>query len=170
MKVSILNVGKVRQDFIIQGEREYLKRLSSSLKVDLLELGVDSPDSLGAEQAREREASEITRKLAGYDYIVALDERGKLVTSKEFSTLIQGRMNAGTKHVCFLIGGAFGLSEKVRQSAHYILSLSSLTFPHQLTRLILIEQIYRAQTLMQGVGIRRMERKTYRDEGFEVVD
>jgi 23S rRNA (pseudouridine1915-N3)-methyltransferase len=151
MRVTILNVGRVRQEFVISGEREYLQRLSAGLKVELLELGLESPDSMSIDETREREAVAIERKTAHFDYVIALDERGKQVNSEGFKTLLEARMNGGSKNVCFLIGGAYGLAERVRQAASYVLSLSALTFPHQLTRLILVEQIYRAQTMMKGV-------------------
>ncbi len=152
MRITILSVGKVRQEFVLSGEREYLQRITSGLKVELLELGLDSPDSLSIDETREREATSIQRKTTNFDYLIALDERGKQVSSEAFKSVLEARMNAGSKHVCFLIGGAYGLAERIRQSASYVLSLSALTFPHQLTRLILVEQIYRAQTMMKGVG------------------
>jgi 23S rRNA (pseudouridine1915-N3)-methyltransferase len=105
---------------------------------------------LSPEEAKEREGKVLLEKLASFDYVVALDQHGKQVTSEEFSELLQARRNSGKRSVCFIIGGAYGLSEKVRQRANYILSLSKCTFPHQLTRLILVEQLYRSYTLMQG--------------------
>ena len=151
MRIVIINVGKVRQEFVVQGEREYLQRLTAGLKVELQALGIESSESLSPDEVREREAAVIEKKLQGFDYVVALDERGKRMSSEGFRDLLNVRMNAGTKQICFLIGGAYGLAERVRQAAHYVLSLSEMTFPHQLTRLILVEQIYRAQTLMKGV-------------------
>jgi 23S rRNA (pseudouridine1915-N3)-methyltransferase len=106
---------------------------------------------MSAEEVREREAVDTLKRVQGYDYLVVLDERGKSISSQEFSKLIGARMNAGTRSLCFVIGGAFGFSEKVRQEADYILSLSALTLPHQLTRLVLLEQIYRAHTILRGI-------------------
>lgn len=152
MKIVILSVGRVRQSFVLEGEGEYLQRIKGSFSVELVELGMDSPESMSPAEVQNREGEVLLKKIASYDYVIALDERGKSVTSHQLSDVLQARMNAGTKSVCFIIGGAFGLSEKVRQEADSVLSLSSLTFPHQVTRLILVEQLYRAHTLMRGIS------------------
>ncbi|MEY4669049.1 MAG: hypothetical protein RL518_1748 [Pseudomonadota bacterium] len=152
MKVVILSVGRVRQKFVLQGEAEYLQRIKGSFQVELVELGMESPESMSAAEVQAREAEEVLRKTKGYDYLVVLDERGREMTSKALSDFIQSRMNAGNKSVCFAIGGAYGFAEKVRQEAHLILSLSALTFPHQLTRMLLVEQLYRSHTLIKGIS------------------
>jgi 23S rRNA (pseudouridine1915-N3)-methyltransferase len=151
MKVVIVSVGRVRQSFIKEGEGEYLQRLKGTFPVELCELGLEAPESMSPSEVQEREAVEALKKVQGYDYLVVLDERGKSISSPDFSKFLQGRMNAGTRSLCFVIGGAFGFSEKVRQEADYILSLSALTMPHQLTRLVLLEQIYRAHTILRGI-------------------
>lgn len=153
MKITILNVGRVRQSFVREGEEEYIKRLRGTpCAVNLLELGLEVPDSMGAKEVMEREGGEVVKKLDGYDFIVVLDERGKEISSQAFSQFVDKRMQAGTRSLVFVIGGAFGFSEKVRQRADYVLSLSQLTLPHQLTRLVLVEQIYRAHTLLRGIS------------------
>jgi len=153
VKFTIISVGRVRQSFIKDGEAEYLKRLQSTpFALNLVELAIESPESLTPAEAQEREAVELLKKLSSFDYVVALDERGKRLASKDFAALIDKQMLAGTRSVAFVIGGAFGLSEKVRHRANYVLSLSDLTFPHQLTRLVLVEQLYRAYTLIKGIG------------------
>jgi 23S rRNA (pseudouridine1915-N3)-methyltransferase len=152
MKVVVLSVGRVRQRFVLQGEAEYLQRIKGSYRVELIELGMESPDSLSPAEVQAREAEEVLRKTKSYDYLIVLDERGKEMTSKVFSEFVQARMNSGVKTICFAIGGAFGFAEKVRQEADLILSLSALTFPHQLTRMLLVEQLYRAHTLMKGIS------------------
>lgn len=153
MKISILNVGKVRQSFIKEGEQEYLKRLHSTpLAISLIELGLDVPESLAPVEIQEREGGELVKRLESFEYVVALDERGKRLSSKDFAALLNKQMVAGTRSIAFVIGGAYGLSENVRQKASYVLSLSDLTLPHQLTRLVLVEQIYRAYTLLKGIA------------------
>jgi 23S rRNA (pseudouridine1915-N3)-methyltransferase len=153
MKISILNVGKVRQSFIKEGEQEYLKRLHATpLAVSLVELGLDAPESLAPAEIQEREGNELVKRLESFEYVVALDERGKRLSSKDFTALLNKQMVAGTRSIAFVIGGAYGLSENVRQKASYVLSLSDLTLPHQLTRLVLVEQIYRAYTLLKGIA------------------
>lgn len=153
MKITVLNVGKVRQSFIKEGEQEYLKRLQATpLALSLIELGLDAPESLAPAAVQEREATELLKRLEPFEYIVVLDERGKKISSKDFAALLNKQMVAGTRSLAFVIGGAYGFSEKVRQRASYVLSLSDLTLPHQLTRLVLVEQIYRAHTLMKGIA------------------
>ena len=152
MKIVVLSVGRVRQPFVLAGESEYVRRIKGSFQVELVELGIESPESLSPAEAQSREGQDLLKRVASYDYVIALDERGKTLTSQQLSEFIQARMNSGIKSVCFVIGGAFGLSEKVRQEADLILSLSALTMPHQLTRLMLVEQLYRSHTLLRGIS------------------
>jgi 23S rRNA (pseudouridine1915-N3)-methyltransferase len=153
MKITVLNVGKVRQSFIREGEQEYMKRLQGTpLAVSLVELGLEAPESLAPAAVQDREATELLKRLEPYEYVVALDERGKKLSSKDFAALLTKQMVAGTRTLAFVIGGAYGFSEKVRQRASYVLSLSDLTLPHQLARLVLVEQIYRAHTLIKGIS------------------
>jgi len=153
MKITVINVGRVRQNFVLEGEREYLKRMSASAwRPVLLELAIDAPDSLHPDEIRHREGFELLRRLSAYDVVVALDERGQQMSSREFADFLQQQMTQGKRSLAFLIGGAHGFSEAVRQSASKVLSLSQLTLPHQLTRLVLVEQLYRAHTLIQGTG------------------
>ncbi len=151
MKITVLSVGKVRQTFIKAGEQEYIKRLQATpLAVSLVELGLDVSESLSPAAVQEREATELLKRLEQFEYVIVLDERGKGLSSKDFAALLTKQMVAGKRSLAFVIGGAYGFAEKVRQRANYVLSLSEMTLPHQLTRLVLIEQIYRAQTLIQG--------------------
>jgi len=152
MKVVVMSVGRVRQPFVVQGEGEYLQRIKGSFQVELVELGMEAPESMSVSEVQNREADEILKRVKGYDYLVVLDERGKGISSTQLSEFLQARMNSGIKTVCFVIGGAYGFSEKIRQEADTILSLSSLTFPHQLARLLLVEQLYRAHTILKGVS------------------
>lgn len=153
MKISILNVGTVRQSFIKQGEQEYLKRLRTTpLAPLLIDVGLEAPESLTPAQIQEREGRELIKRLGSFDYVVALDERGKRLSSKDFAALLNKQMIAGTRTLAFVIGGAYGFSESIRQRANYVLSLSDMTLPHQLTRLVLVEQIYRAYTLHKGIA------------------
>jgi 23S rRNA (pseudouridine1915-N3)-methyltransferase len=99
---------------------------------------------------KQKEGSMILDWLEPDDYLIALDEKGKQMTSEELATFIQNRTNQSTKRLIFLIGGAYGLDEKVLLRANYTWSLSKLVFPHQLVRLILAEQIYRACTIIRN--------------------
>ena len=152
MKIVVLSVGRVRQRFVLDAEGEYLQRIKGSFQVELVELGMESPESMKPAEVQAREAEEVLKKTKSYDYLVVLDERGKEMSSKALSEFVQARMNSGIKSVCFVIGGAYGFAEKVRQEADLILSLSALTFPHQLTRMLLVEQLYRAHTLIKGIS------------------
>ena len=151
MKITVLSVGRVRQEFVLAGEAEYKQRLGKEIKLELQELGIESPTSMSESEVKEREADQLLKKIDQFDYVVVLDETGKGISSVEFSKLIDSRMQSGTRHLGFIIGGSFGFSERVRQAADSVISLSRLTFPHQIARLILVEQIYRAHTLMRGV-------------------
>jgi 23S rRNA (pseudouridine1915-N3)-methyltransferase len=152
MKIVVLSVGRVRQRFVLDAEGEYLQRIKGSFQVELVELGMESPESMKPAEVQAREAEEVLKKTKNYDYLVVLDERGKEMSSKALSEFVQTRMNSGVKSVCFVIGGAYGFAEKVRQEADLILSLSALTFPHQLTRMLLVEQLYRSHTLIKGIS------------------
>jgi 23S rRNA (pseudouridine1915-N3)-methyltransferase len=151
MKITVLSVGRVRQRFIIDGEAEYRQRLGKEIKLELSELGIESPTSMSKSEVKEREADQLLKRLPQFDYVIVLDEVGKEYTSIEIERLLSSRMQMGTRHLAFVIGGSFGFSERVRQAADTILSLSKLTFPHQLVRLLLVEQIYRAHTMMRGI-------------------
>jgi 23S rRNA (pseudouridine1915-N3)-methyltransferase len=137
---------------VLDAEGEYLQRIKGSFQVELVELGMESPESMKPAEVQAREAEEVLKKTKNYDYLVVLDERGKEMSSKALSEFVQTRMNSGVKSVCFVIGGAYGFAEKVRQEADLILSLSALTFPHQLTRMLLVEQLYRSHTLIKGIS------------------
>lgn len=153
MRIAIISVGKVRQHFIQEGELEYLKRLKGTpLAPSFVELGLDAPESMSPAEIKEREALELLKKLDSFDYVIVLDERGKQLSSKDFAGHLDQQMQRGVRSLAFVIGGSFGLSEKIRQRANYVLSLSELTLPHQLTRLVLVEQMYRAHTIMRGIS------------------
>jgi 23S rRNA (pseudouridine1915-N3)-methyltransferase len=150
MKIVVVSVGKVRQGFVKDGEREYLQRLKGRFPVELMELGLEAPESMSTGEVIAAEALALEKRTAGFEYRVALDERGKTLTSAQFAGFIDARAKSGIRSLCFMIGGAYGFAETVRQRSQYVLSLSTLTFPHQLSRLLLVEQLYRAHTLLHG--------------------
>ena len=151
MEIRIISLGKVKQSFVLDGEGEFLKRLKAWCPVTLQEIPNEKSRSLPEETAKKLESESFLKLLDRDDFIVILDERGKAKSSPELSTLIASKMNEGTKRIVFGIGGAYGWDDSVRKRAHLLLSLSSLTFTYQMTRLILVEQIYRAFTLIKGV-------------------
>ena len=112
--------------------------------------GPKNAAALPEKELKSKEAAFILENLKKDDYVIALDERGKMLSSTGLASLIQSKANESTKQLVFLIGGAYGLDESVIKRAHFVWSLSSLTFPHQLVRLILAEQMYRACTIMKN--------------------
>jgi 23S rRNA (pseudouridine1915-N3)-methyltransferase len=146
MKLTFFSVGKDRSGLFAPGVAEYAQRLSHVAKVQLFEL----PESKASgAKAREEEAKAILSKLSARDVLVALDERGRALSSVDFSQWL-GAQQDGARDVAFVIGGDEGLAEVVRERARLVLSLSAMTLPHRLARLVLLEQVYRAFTILRG--------------------
>lgn len=151
MQIRILSVGKVRQSFVLDGESEYLKRLGSDVRIILDAIGSSSSDALSVEETLNKESTLVLKKISGASHIIALDEGGKMIDSPQLGKLLEVHMQKSTKEIVFIIGGAFGLHQSIKEKAHEILSLSKLTFPHQLVRLMLVEQLYRAYALVKHI-------------------
>jgi len=145
MQVKIISVGRVKQRFVLEGEAEFLPRLKGDAKVELLE--VDAATELPEPQAKVKEGAAVLAKLKASDVFIVLDERGKSLTSPELARLLQDEMTRGRSSFTFAIGGFHGWDPDILKRAHKVISLSNLTFTYQMTRLILIEQIYRAMTI-----------------------
>ncbi len=146
MSLHIIAIGKKHESWIREGIERYQKRLKSPFNVEWTLLPHSSLEGLSA---RQEESQRMLSKLDAYTYVVLLDERGKLVDSPTFSKLLEAQIN-GSQKIVLIIGGAYGVTEEVRNKASFTLSLSPLVFPHQLVRLLLIEQIYRAQEIAHG--------------------
>ncbi|MCF2672995.1 23S rRNA (pseudouridine(1915)-N(3))-methyltransferase RlmH [Fusobacterium varium] len=143
MNVSIICVGKVKEKYIVEGINEFLKRMQSFAKMKIVELKEDGNDS-SRNISIEKESEEILKtmeKLGGYN--ILLDIQGKNFSSEEMSEEIERLTVNGVSSINFIIGGSYGVSENVRKIVNMRLSFSKMTFPHQLMRLILCEQIYR---------------------------
>jgi 23S rRNA (pseudouridine1915-N3)-methyltransferase len=142
MKILILSTGKSHESFVAEGVQEFTSRIARYAPVEwkLLPTGHDAKE----------EATSILKALDEKDFVVLLDERGKELSSPELAQFLEKRLNASTQKLVFVIGGAFGVSEEVVTRAHFTWSLSKLVFPHQLVRLILSEQLYRAYTILRG--------------------
>jgi 23S rRNA (pseudouridine1915-N3)-methyltransferase len=150
MKISFWSVGKSHDAYVKSGIEEFTKRLGHYFPVQWNIIPTPKNAGMLSEtDLKKREAETILSFLKEGDYMVALDERGKALTSEDLAQFIQQRANESTRTIVFLIGGAFGLDEKVLKAAKLKWSLSQLTFPHQLVRLILAEQVYRACTILQ---------------------
>lgn len=148
MRITIVCVGKVKESFYRDAILEFQKRLGKYVKFEIVEVADEkTPDgaSLSMEnQIKEKEAQRILAKIREDAYVCTLEIAGKKLSSEQFALLIEKSAIAGRSHIVFVIGGSLGLHEKVLQRSDYALSFSDMTFPHQLMRVILCEQIYRA--------------------------
>lgn len=149
MQTKIISVGKVRQSFVLEGEQEYVQRLKSFMNLQLIE--VESRAELPEVSMKREEAASVLKRVAERDLFIVLDERGKQLSSPQLAAWLGTQLNSGKSDFCFAIGGAYGWDEEVKKKAVLTLSLSTLTFTYQMTRLILIEQLYRALTIMKGI-------------------
>lgn len=151
MKLSCWSIGKNHEPFIKNGVEDFTQRISKYFKVEWNIIPVPKNAGMLSEMdLKKKEGETILAWLEKGDYLVALDERGKQLSSEGLAMFIQSRANESTKRLIFLIGGAFGLHDNVLKRADYTWSLSSLVFPHQLVRLILAEQVYRACTIIKN--------------------
>ena len=148
MKIQFWSVGKAHESYVQEGVDTFTKRIANYYPVqwNLLPV-VKHTAMLSAMDLKKKEGETILGFLQKEDYLVLLDERGKQMKSEELANFVQLRANDSTKKIVFLIGGAFGVSDDVAKRANYKWSLSPLVFPHQLVRLILAEQVYRACTI-----------------------
>lgn len=146
MPIKILSVGKKHESWVSEGIERYQKRLRAPFSIEWVLL---PHSSFEADRARQEESERILSRLAQDDYVVLLDERGKALNSPGLSTLLSEPLHA-SRTVVLVIGGAYGVDQSIHQRANHVWSLSPLVFPHQLVRLILTEQIYRAQEIAQG--------------------
>ena len=151
MKIVLLVVGKTVESYFIQGIEEYSKRLAHYVPFEIAVIPeLRNTKSLSTDQQKEREADFILKSFLPGDYIVLLDEHGKEMRSLEFADYMKRKMNTVNKRLVFIIGGPYGFSEKVYQAANEKISMSKMTFSHQMIRLIFVEQIYRAMTILNG--------------------
>ena len=151
MKLQLWSVGKAHESHVSEGIEMFTKRIGNYFPVQWMLLPAPkNAASLSETDLKVKEGELILNQLKKEDYLVVLDERGKLLNSEAVATFLQQRANESEKNVVFLIGGAFGVSADILQRANFKWSLSQLVFPHQLVRLILAEQIYRACTIMRN--------------------
>lgn len=152
MKITILAVGKIKEKYLRDGICEYTKRLSRYCKLELIEVPDEkTPDKLSETlntQIRRTEGNRLFRYIREDDYVIALDIAGVMQDSVELSHQIEALGIQGISHIIFLIGGSLGLSDELKERADFSLSFSKMTFPHQLMRMILLEQIYRSYRIM----------------------
>lgn len=151
MKIVIIAVGKTSTDYVARGVDEFLKRSNRYIGVELSVIpDIKASKALTEESQKQQEGKAILASLQPGDIVMLLDERGKELTSREFSAMIERRMVQGIKRLVFVIGGPYGFSKEVYDRADGKLSLSRMTFTHEMVRLFFTEQIYRAMTIMRG--------------------
>ncbi|GFI65377.1 ribosomal RNA large subunit methyltransferase H [Lachnospiraceae bacterium] len=154
MKITIVCVGKVKEKFFREAVSEYEKRLSRYCRFDIVEVADEkTPEGAGSlleEQIREKEGRRILEKLREDAFVCTLEINGKRLSSEELARWMEKLTVGGTSHIMFVIGGSLGLHESVSRRADLRLSFSDMTFPHQLMRVILTEQVYRAFRIIHG--------------------
>ncbi len=154
MRVTIICVGKLKEGFYREAVAEYAKRLSRYCRLEIVEVADEkTPDGVSvlmAEQIKEKEARRVLEKIRDGAFVCTLEIGGKKFSSEGFSGWMEKLTVNGISHITFVIGGSLGLHESVRERANAALSFSDMTFPHQLMRVILAEQVYRAFCIMNG--------------------
>jgi 23S rRNA (pseudouridine1915-N3)-methyltransferase len=151
MQVTLLCIGKTGKKFLEEGEQEYLKRLRHYISFQMQIIpDIKQAKSLSQNQVKQREGELILEKVGAADTLILLDEKGKEYSSVDFSNYLQDQFNRGGKHIYFVIGGPYGFSDDVYQRANGKISLSRMTFSHQMIRLFFIEQVYRAMTILRN--------------------
>lgn len=148
MKITLITVGKIKEKYFTDAIAEYAKRLSRYTKLEIVEVPDEkTPDGVSEtleNQIKDKEGEKILSKISDGAYVVALAIEGKMLDSEELADKMEKWNVSGISHVVFIIGGSLGLSQKVLNRADFKLSFSKMTFPHQLMRVILLEQIYRS--------------------------
>ena len=154
MKITIITVGKIKEKYLKDAIAEYSKRLSRYCKLEILEVAdektPDGASEIVEENIREKEGERILKLIKEDAYVITLEIRGKMLTSEELADRIETLGIQGKSHLVFVIGGSIGLGREVLRRSDYALSFSKMTFPHQLMRVILLEQIYRSYRIING--------------------
>lgn len=154
MKITIITVGKIKEKYLKDAIAEYTKRLSKYCKLEIVEVADEkTPDNASEvveDSIRSKEAERILKYVKDDAYVVTLEINGKQLTSEELADKVEKLGVQGTSHIIFIIGGSIGLGKEVLAKSNYALSFSKMTFPHQLMRVILLEQIYRSYRIING--------------------
>ena len=151
MKIALFVVGKTNQDFLAEGIAKYQKRLQHYIQFEILEISnIKNVKNLSNFELKKKEGELILKQIRPADYLILLDEKGKGFTSVKFAKKLQLWMLNGKKRIVFVCGGAYGFSDELYQRENEILSLSKMTFSHQMIRLFFLEQVYRACTILNN--------------------
>jgi 23S rRNA (pseudouridine1915-N3)-methyltransferase len=152
MKLEVLLLNKTKESYLQQGVADYLHRLRRYVSVDLVEIKVKNPASRSDSEIKALESAQLDRRAIEGSYRIVLDGRGQQISSEKLAAFFTELENSAVKNVSFIIGGPLGLAEEQLNRADKVLSLSAMTFTHDMTRLILLEQIYRAYTIKAGTS------------------
>jgi 23S rRNA (pseudouridine1915-N3)-methyltransferase len=151
MNINLTVIGKTDSSFVSEGYEEYFKRIKRYLKFEFKVIrDIKNSGSLDENVQKKMEGEKILEGISALDVVVLLDENGKEFSSREFAGFISKQMNASVKNLIFVVGGPYGFSEEVYKRANYKISLSRMTFSHQLIRLIFAEQLYRAFAIINN--------------------
>lgn len=154
MKITIVTVGKLKEKYLKQGIAEYLKRLSAYAKVEVVEVADEkAPENLSEaemEEVKKKEGERILAHISQDTYVITLEIGGKMLSSEQLAAKIDELGTYGKSKIAFVIGGSLGISKEVQNRSNLALSFSKMTFPHQLMRLILLEQVYRAYRIIRN--------------------
>ena len=154
MKITILTVGKIKEKYLKDAISEYSKRLSKYCKLEIIEVADEkTPDNASEvveEGIRNKEGERLLKYIKDDAFVITLEINGKLLTSEELSDKINKLGIGGTSHIIFVIGGSIGLGKEVLKRSNFALSFSKMTFPHQLMRVILLEQVYRSYRIINN--------------------
>lgn len=154
MKITLITVGKIKEHYLKEAIAEYSKRLSKYCKLEIIEVADEkTPDNASEvveDSIRTKEAERILKYVKDDAYVVTLEIGGKQLSSEELADKIDKLGIQGTSHIIFIIGGSIGLGKEVLTKSNYALSFSKMTFPHQLMRVILLEQVYRSYRIING--------------------
>lgn len=154
MKITIICVGKIKEKYLSDAIAEYSKRLSKYCKLEIIQLQdektIENASETVNRQIKDKEGERILKNISDDSYVITLEINGEMISSEKMAHKINSLGIAGTSHITFIIGGSLGLSENVSNRSDYKLSFSKMTFPHQLMRVILLEQIYRSYRIINN--------------------
>lgn len=151
MKISLILNGKTEDDYILKGFAIYENRLKHYISFETIVIpALKNTKALSVEQQKQKEGELILKSIQSSDRLILLDENGKEYNSVGFSDFIQQQMNSGIKNVVFVVGGPYGFSDEIYKRANGKISLSKMTFSHQMVRLFFVEQVYRAMTILKN--------------------
>lgn len=154
MKITLITVGKIKEKYLKDAIDEYSKRLSKYCKLEIIEVAdektLDNASDIVEDAIRSKEAERILKHIKDDAYVITLEINGKQLSSEELADKVDKLGVQGVSHIIFIIGGSIGLGKEVLQKSDFALSFSKMTFPHQLMRVVLLEQVYRSYRIING--------------------